>query len=108
MAEMFDGKSILVVDDDPDIISAMQAVLTEAGAEVAVASDGEEAVNKFAEIEPDLVILDAMLHKRSGFLVLEKLKARKKKGEKEDEQATEPVDSRSKKVESLFTVKPPK
>lgn len=82
MAGPLEGKSILVVDDDPDIVTAMRAVLSEAGADVSEAVDGEEAVNKCAELEPDLVVLDVMLPKRSGFLVLEKLKGKKKKGEK--------------------------
>ncbi len=75
------GKNILLVDDDPDMITALQTVLDGSGATVETAGDGNQAIEKAAEFDPDLVILDAMLPKRSGFLVLEKLKgATKKKG----------------------------
>ena len=75
------GKSILLVDDDPDMLTALQTVLDGSGANLETASDGNQAIEKAASFDPDLVILDAMLPKRSGFLVLEKLKgATKKKG----------------------------
>lgn len=68
------NKSILIVDDDPDIITALTTVFAETGATVSTAVDGNEAVDKAERERPDLVILDAMLPKRSGFLVLERLK----------------------------------
>ncbi len=75
------GKSILLVDDDPDMITALTTVLDGSGATIQIAGDGNQALEKAAEFDPDLVVLDAMLPKRSGFLVLEKLKgATKKKG----------------------------
>lgn len=74
------GKSILLVDDDPDMITALTNVLDGSGANVETAADGNEAIEAFVEFDPDLVVLDAMLPKRSGFLVLEKLKATKKRG----------------------------
>ena len=81
MATAMDGKSILVVDDDPDMVTALTTVLDGSGATIQTAGDGNQAIEKAAEFDPDLVILDAMLPKRSGFLVLEKLKgATKKKG----------------------------
>ena len=81
MATALDGKSILVVDDDPDMVTALTTVLDGTGATILTAGDGNVAVEKAAQFDPDLVILDAMLPKRSGFLVLEKLKgATKKKG----------------------------
>ena len=71
------NKAVLIVDDDPDVVTALSAVFTDSGAEVSTAIDGNEAIEK-AELEhPDLVVLDAMLPKRSGFLVLEKLKSRR-------------------------------
>ena len=77
------GKNILLVDDDPDMITALQAVLDGTGAVIETASDGNAAVEAAASFDPDLVVLDAMLPKRSGFLVLEKLKgANKKKGQR--------------------------
>ena len=82
MAEQFEGKSILVVDDDTDILTAIALVMKEQGAEVLTATDGNTAVKLAEERQPDLLILDAMLPQRSGFLVLEKLKAKKPKGSK--------------------------
>jgi len=77
------GKNILLVDDDPDMLTALQSVLEGSGATLQTAVDGNQAIEKAAEFDPDLVVLDAMLPKRSGFLVLEKLKgATKKKGQR--------------------------
>jgi DNA-binding response OmpR family regulator len=77
------GKSILLVDDDPDMITALQTILDGTGATIEIAVDGNQAVEVAASFNPDLIVLDAMLPKRSGFLVLEKLKgANKKKGQK--------------------------
>jgi len=82
MAEPFDGKSILIVDDDQDILTAIEEVFKEKGAAISTATDGNTAVNMALKNKPDLMILDAMLPQRSGFLVLEKLKARKPPGTK--------------------------
>jgi len=81
VAATLDGKNILLVDDDPDMITALTTVLDGTGASIQTAGDGNQAIEKAAQFDPDLVILDAMLPKRSGFLVLEKLKgAARKKG----------------------------
>ena len=80
MEAPLEGKSILVVDDDPDIVTAIETVLSDTGAQVVVARDGQRAVDRVRDDDPDLVILDAMLPKRSGFLVLEKIKPNKKRG----------------------------
>lgn len=82
MSEPFDGKTILIVDDDRDILTALETVFKETGAEVSIASDGNTAVTMALANHPDLLILDAMLPQRSGFLVLEKLKAKKPRGSK--------------------------
>lgn len=83
MAPSFDGKTILLVDDDPDMLTALEAVLADTGAQIEKAADGNQAIESAVAVKPDLVILDAMLPKRSGFLVLEKLKSQgKKKGGK--------------------------
>lgn len=80
---MLSGKNILLVDDDGDLLTAMRTILDESGATIRTAKDGSEAMTQAAEFDPDLIVLDAMLPKRSGFLVLEKLKgAAKKKGDK--------------------------
>ena len=83
MASAFEGKCILIVDDDPDMLTALMTILDGTGANVETAVDGNAAVEAAAEFDPDLVVLDAMLPKRSGFLVLEKLKGPdKKKGQR--------------------------
>lgn len=82
-ATALSGKSILLVDDDPDMITALQALLDGTGAVIETAVDGNQAVEVATAFNPDLVVLDAMLPKRSGFLVLEKLKgSNKKKGQR--------------------------
>ena len=74
MAEPYDGKQILIVDDDPDILTAIRAGLADSGATIETASDGGSAVSMAEQHNPDLVILDIMLPQKSGFLVLEKLR----------------------------------
>jgi DNA-binding response OmpR family regulator len=75
------GKKLLIVEDDPDMVTALHAVLDDTGAKIETAADGNTAVDMAASFDPDLVVLDAMLPKKSGFLVLEKLKGpAKKKG----------------------------
>lgn len=83
MAAPFDGKSILIVDDDPDTVMALEAAFQETGVTIHKAGDGNTAL-QIAESEkaPDLILLDLMLPKRSGLLVLEKLKAKKPRGSK--------------------------
>ena len=76
------GKKVLLVDDDADILTAMSAAFSDTGAEVMTASDGNKAVELATHTLPDLVVLDMMLPKRSGFLVLEKIKPQRKAGTK--------------------------
>jgi DNA-binding response OmpR family regulator len=77
-----EGKRILIVDDDPDILSSLQTLFADTGAEVKTARDGSAAVEAAGTTDPDLVVLDALLPKMSGFLVLEKLKKAGKQGTK--------------------------
>jgi DNA-binding response OmpR family regulator len=74
-----EGKTILLVDDDRDILAAMESSLSELGATILTAANGNEAISQADQGEPDLVVLDQMLPGRSGFLVMEKLKRGKKK-----------------------------
>ena len=83
MANNLEGKNILIVDDDRYMVTALETVISYTGATIDTASDGNEALELAKLFSPDLIVLDAMLPKRSGFLVLEKLKgSNKKKGEK--------------------------
>ncbi len=79
MAGELAGKKILLVDDDRDILAAMYAALEDKGPTLLTASDGNEALKQAEEGQPDLVVLDMMLPKRSGFLVIEKLKRGKER-----------------------------
>jgi len=74
---MLENKTILIVDDDPDVVEALSMTLQDQGAKVVTAADGMQAVEVFEKEKPNLVILDMMLPKRSGFLVLEHIKAKK-------------------------------
>jgi len=65
---------VLIVDDDRDILESMEAAFQSEGALTQTAMDGNEAIRICREEPPDLVILDMMLPKRSGFLSLEKIK----------------------------------
>ncbi|MDO9463951.1 MAG: response regulator [bacterium] len=68
-------RTILVVDDDPNIIQAVSFVLKKEGYIVTTAVDGKEAFKKAKEELPHLIILDVMLPKLSGFEVCKRLKA---------------------------------
>jgi diguanylate cyclase (GGDEF)-like protein len=65
---------ILVVDDDPDIARFVEVNLRSAGFDVAVATDGEEALRRADEIRPDLVLLDVMMPRVDGFEVAQRLR----------------------------------
>ncbi len=82
MAASLDGKRILVVDDDADVRTAIQTALADTGAELTMAVDGNEAISAFTSKNPDLVVLDMGLPKRSGFLVLNHIKPDRKVGSK--------------------------
>jgi DNA-binding response OmpR family regulator len=60
------GKTVLVVDDEPNIVEILKSYLEKAGYGVACAFDGNEALSLFAECRPALVLLDLMLPGRSG------------------------------------------
>ena len=66
-------RRILVVDDDREVLEAISQALQSEGAEALRCGDGNMAVRLCESEQPDLVVLDMMLPKRSGFLVLEKI-----------------------------------
>ena len=68
------GKRVLLVDDDTEIVESMRTVLESRGYEILIARDGNQGLMMAEKDEPDLVVLDMMMPKRSGFLVLEKLR----------------------------------
>jgi DNA-binding response OmpR family regulator len=69
------SQRILIVDDEPNIVVSLEYLMKKEGFEIAVATDGEAALRLAAEFLPDLVLLDVMMPKRSGFEVCETLRA---------------------------------
>jgi len=67
-------KRILLVDDDAEIVESLRLALESNGYTVLVARDGNQGLALSERENPDLVILDMMMPKRSGFLVLEKMR----------------------------------
>jgi len=67
---------ILVVDDEPHILDVVRAYLSRDGHQVETASDGDGALALAADLAPDLIVLDVMLPRRSGFDVLRELRTR--------------------------------
>jgi DNA-binding response OmpR family regulator len=69
-------RTVLLVDDDHEIIESLRTVLEGRGYRVLVARDGNAGLAAAERENPDLIVLDMMMPKRSGFLVLEKLATR--------------------------------
>ncbi len=72
--ENADAKRILIVDDDAEIVESLRYALEAKKYTVLIARDGNQGLAMAERENPDLVILDMMMPKRSGFLVLEKLR----------------------------------
>ncbi len=81
MAQELAGKTILVIDDDPDILTAVAAGLKDTGATIQTSNDGGTAVAQIEKLRPDLLILDIMLPHKSGFLVLEQMRQKTPRGQ---------------------------
>ncbi|MCS7016773.1 MAG: response regulator [Gemmatales bacterium] len=71
------AKTVLLVDDDAEIVQGMRVVLESRGYQVLTAEDGNAGLAMAEKHQPDLVIVDMMMPRKSGFIVLEKLKSRK-------------------------------
>jgi len=71
-------KRILIVDDDVEIVESIRVALESLGYQILIARDGNQGLALADAEDPDLVILDMMMPKRSGFLVLEKLRQTRK------------------------------
>ena len=69
------SRSVLVVDDEPNIVLSLQFLMVQAGYEVRVARDGEEALEAVRAEPPDLVLLDVMMPKQDGYDVCQKIRA---------------------------------
>lgn len=68
---------ILIVDDEPNIVMALEYALIKNNFEVFIARDGDEAIEMIQKVRPNLVILDIMMPKVDGYEVLEYIKSKK-------------------------------
>ena len=66
---------VLIADDNPQGVELLEAYLSETDYEVQTAADGEETLRKVAQWQPDLILLDIMMPKISGFEVCKRLRA---------------------------------
>jgi two-component system, OmpR family, alkaline phosphatase synthesis response regulator PhoP len=67
--------SILVADDEANIVCSLEFLMEQAGYRVRIVSDGDAALAAIAEEKPDLLLLDAMMPKRNGFDVCQTVRA---------------------------------
>jgi DNA-binding response OmpR family regulator len=67
--------SILVADDEPNIVLSLEFLLKQAGFRVRTVSDGEAALAAIAQDPPDLVLLDVMIPGRDGYAVCQDIRA---------------------------------
>jgi CheY-like chemotaxis protein len=71
---MSDNKLVLVVDDDPDMVEAISMKLESRNYQVAKAYDGIEAWDRIRKERPDLIILDVMMPRKSGYALCDEIK----------------------------------
>ena len=69
-----DLQKVLIVDDEPDSIAFLKAILAEENLEILTANDGSEGLNAAKNQKPDLMILDVQMPKMNGFEVFEQLR----------------------------------
>jgi DNA-binding response OmpR family regulator len=65
---------VLIADDEPNIVVSLEFLMKERGYEVRVANSGDEALAAVAEFSPDLVLLDVMMPRMSGYEVCQKIR----------------------------------
>jgi DNA-binding response OmpR family regulator len=70
------SKKVLIADDEPNIVAAIEFLLQKGGYEVHVAQDGERALELVESCIPDLVLLDVMMPKKSGYEVCTRIRER--------------------------------
>ena len=72
---MSEPKTILMIDDDSDYVTAVQALLESAGYKLQSAANGREGLRLAKTLQPDLVLLDVMMSERTeGFFVLQEIR----------------------------------
>ncbi len=67
-------KKVLIADDEPNIVASLEFLMRQKGYDVRVAHTGEEALRTVGEFAPDLVLLDIMMPRMSGYDVCQKLR----------------------------------
>lgn len=67
-------RHILLVDDDPDVVTYVSTVLENTGCRISTAANGEEALQKIDRCRPDLVMLDILMPRQSGMKMYRSLK----------------------------------
>ena len=70
------SKRILIVDDEPNIVTALEYLLQRSGYEVLLAQDGEAALKQVEQHVPDLLLLDVMMSVKSGYEVCQRMRER--------------------------------
>ena len=70
------SKTILIADDEPNIVAAIEFLLKQRGYEVHTAADGSEALQAIERIVPDLIVLDVMMPQTSGYEVCQAIRSR--------------------------------
>lgn len=69
------AQSVLVVEDEPNIVLSLEFIMKQAGFEVRIAGDGEAALDAMKQQRPDLILLDVMLPKFNGYEVCQTIRA---------------------------------
>lgn len=67
-------QTVLIIDDDADLLQLASLLFKKAGAQVITANDGLEGISKFFTYQPDLIILDVMMPGNSGFDVCQRIR----------------------------------
>jgi DNA-binding response OmpR family regulator len=69
------GSSVLIVDDEPNIVLSLEFLMRQQGYEVRTAADGETALAEIERQPPDVVLLDVNIPRLNGFEVCERIRA---------------------------------
>jgi DNA-binding response OmpR family regulator len=69
------AKRVLIADDEPNIVASLEFLMEQAGYEVKVAANGQEALELAASFRPDLVLLDVMMPGKNGYEVCQSIKS---------------------------------
>lgn len=70
------AKKVLIVDDEPNIVAALEYLLAQSGYQVRVAQNGEAALAEIERFVPDLVLLDVMMPRLNGYEVCRRVRER--------------------------------